>query len=137
MLGARLLGEPVGRSAGFNYQPDESRSRVDLLSFLRQFQAESIRKMKIRGAHVAAARELLKLSQGELAKVASVGLQTVVRFETGAAEPYASSLEKIQSELERRGIEFTNGDGVGVRLNYAKAAEFARAEALARKESEG
>ena len=82
--------------------------------------------MKLTGTHVAAAREMLKINQTELATIAGVGLQTIVRFETGAVEPHASNLEKIQSELERRGIEFTNGDGIGVRLNFVKAAEFAR-----------
>jgi len=44
-----------------------------------------------------------------------------------------ASLEKIRAELERRGIESTNGDtpsstgdGIGAGLNYSKAAEFAR-----------
>ena len=84
--------------------------------------------MKLTGAHVAAARELLRLSQSELAKMVGVGVSTIVRFENGVMEPHASNLEKIQAELEKRGIEFTNGGGVGVRLHYAKAAEFARAE---------
>ena len=83
--------------------------------------------MKITGAHVAAARELLKLSQGELAKISGIGRATLARFENAVMEPHPSNLDKIQFELERRGIEFTNGDGIGVRLNYAKAAEFARA----------
>jgi transcriptional regulator with XRE-family HTH domain len=82
--------------------------------------------MKLTGAHVAAARELLRLSQGELAKIAGIGRATLARFESGAMEPHPSNLEKIQLELERRGIQFSNGEGIGVRLNFAKAAEFAR-----------
>ena len=46
-------------------------------------------------------------------------------------KPQRANLEKIQAELERRGIEFTNGDGIGVRLNFQKAAEFARLSAQA------
>ena len=88
--------------------------------------------MKLTGAHVAAARELLRLNQAELAKIVGVGLHTVVRFETGSSEPYESTREKIQTELERRGIEFSNGDGIGVRLNSKKAAEFARQSAQSR-----
>ena len=91
--------------------------------------------MKLTGTHVAAAREMLKINQNELATIAGVGLQTIVRFETGAVEPHASNLEKIQSELERRGIEFTNGDGIGVRLNFVKAAEFARTSSRPSNES--
>lgn len=89
--------------------------------------------MKISGSQVAAARELLKITQGELAKSVELSLTTISNFETGKAEPYRASLERIRAELERRGIEFTNGDsppstgdGIGVRLNYAKAAECAR-----------
>lgn len=91
--------------------------------------------MKFSGKQVAAARELLGITQPELATSAGVGLNTVVRFETGQGEPYQASLEKIQAELERRGIEFTNGnspppegEGFGVRLNLTKAAAYARVE---------
>jgi DNA-binding XRE family transcriptional regulator len=89
-------------------------------------QAKSRIKMKITGAQITAARGLLKITQAELAAAAGLAEMTVFRFEAGQAEPYRSSLDKIVSELERRGIEFTNGTGIGVRLNYAKAAEYAR-----------
>lgn len=97
--------------------------------FLSGFAAESRRKMKISGAHVSAARDLLKITQEELAVLTGVSRLTILRFEAGEGEPQRANLEKIQTELERRGIEFTNGDGIGVRLNFAKAAEFARAAA--------
>lgn len=91
--------------------------------------------MKISGKQIASARELLGITQGELATAAGVGLHTVVRFETGQAEPYPANLEKIRAALQRRGIEFLNGDsppgpgeGIGVRLNFSKATEFARAD---------
>ena len=92
--------------------------------------------MKISGNQVAAARELLGITQPELASAAGVSVKTIVRFETGKAAPYESSLQKILGELARRGIEFTNGTGTGVRLNHAKAAEFARSSAQARIESD-
>jgi transcriptional regulator with XRE-family HTH domain len=82
--------------------------------------------MKVSGSQIAAARELLRITQAELAKLAGVSDPTIVNFETGKSEPYRTTLEKIVGELERRGIEFTNGDGFGVRLNLKKAAEFAR-----------
>ena len=82
--------------------------------------------MKISGKQVAAARELLGITQPELAAAAGVSENTVLKFETNKSEPYPATLEKIVSELQRRGIEFTNGDGAGVRINYAKAAEYAR-----------
>lgn len=91
-------------------------------------------KMKIAGSQIKAARDLLGVTQGELATAAGVGLNTINRFETGQVEPHRENLDKILAELERRGIEFTNGDGIGVKLHYAKAAEFAKATAQAPKE---
>lgn len=82
--------------------------------------------MSFSGKQVAAARELLGLTQSELADAVGLNAITVLRFETGQAEPRRDSLARIQGELERRGIEFTNGDGIGVRLNFAKAEAFAR-----------
>lgn len=84
--------------------------------------------MKVSGAQVAAARNLLRITQEELADAADVSYRTVLRFEAGQAEPQAVSLQKILSALERRGIEFTNGTGIGVRLDFAKAEAAARSE---------
>lgn len=92
------------------------------------------KKMKFSGKQVGASRELLGLTQTELATAAGVTLVTISRFERGEVEPRRDTLRKIEEELKRRGIEFTNGDGVGVRLNYAKAQEFARSSAQARNE---
>ena len=97
--------------------------------------------MKISGAQVKAARDLLKISQAELAEATGIAVRTVGRFEgdEGLLEP--GNLDKILAELERRGIEFTNGDrppsnsrGIGVRLNLDKAEAFARNFLKARKE---
>lgn len=91
--------------------------------------------MKISGKQVTAARNLLGLTQEELAEAAGVAWTTVLRFESGQTEPQRASLEKILVELDRRGIEFTNGTGIGIRLNYEKAAEFARSGGKAKGES--
>ena len=88
--------------------------------------------MKVSGKQVAAARELLGFSQTDLANAAGVGRQTVTRFEAGQADPQRASREKILTELERRGIEFINGTGPGVRLNLEKAAAFTRSAAQGR-----
>mgnify|MGYP000967719826 CR=1 FL=1 len=85
--------------------------------------------MKLSGKQVAAARELLGLSQTDLATAAGLARLTVSRFEAGVAPLKPSTLRLIQAELERRGIEFSNGTGIGVRLNFEKAAEFARSTA--------
>jgi len=82
--------------------------------------------MKITGAQITAARDLLKITQTELAEASGVATQTVRRFEADEAVPQRANLEKILAELDRRGIEFTNGTGIGVRLNFEKAAAFAR-----------
>ncbi len=89
--------------------------------------------MKFSGKQVAASRELLGLTQDELALAIGITRVTLSRFERGEGEPQRDTLQKIAAELERRGIEFTNGDGVGVRLNFTKAAQFA----LAQKEARG
>ena len=82
--------------------------------------------MHISGKQVAAARELLGITQVELAEATGLSFITIHNFEANKSEPYRATLEKILTELERRGIEFTNGTGIGVRLNFEKAAEFAR-----------
>ena len=92
--------------------------------------------MKITGAHVSAARDLLKITQEELASLTGVSNLTIFRFEAGQTEPQRANLEKIQAELERRGIEFSNGDGIGIRLNSKKAAEFAKTAGQARKQAD-
>ncbi len=71
-----------------------------------------------------AARALLDLSQGDLARLAGVSLSTVSDFETGwrAARGRAQVSEekaaRLQTALEKAGVEFIdeNGGGVGVRL---------------------
>lgn len=83
--------------------------------------------MKISGKQVTAARNLLGITASELGAAVGVSGRTIERFESGTVEPRRSSFEKILAELGRRGIEFINGVGPGVRLNLAKAADFARA----------
>lgn len=90
--------------------------------------------MKILGAQVKAARFLLKITQPELAEATGVSERTIQKFEADEAIPKPATLLKLQNELERRGIEFTNGTGIGVRLIFEKAAEFARSAGAARKE---
>ena len=77
--------------------------------------------MKLRGRQVTAARDLLGITQAELAEATGLATQTIFNFEAGKTEPQSSNLKKIQAELERRGIEFSNSDGMGVRLIFAKA----------------
>ena len=74
----------------------------------------------IDAAQIRAARALLDISQSDLSKLASVSATTVKRLEAspqirGAAE----TIWKIQTALERAGVEFIPEDdhkGPGVRL---------------------
>lgn len=85
--------------------------------------------MTLSGKQVTAARDLLGITQAELAAAIGIERKTIARFEAGIAAPYPANLQKIQAELERRGIEFTNGTGIGVRLDFAKAEAASRAMA--------
>jgi len=70
-------------------------------------------EMIITGRHVAAARELLEITQHELAEATDLGSSTIERFEKGESVR-ASTVEKIQKYLEDRGIRFMNGGNPGV-----------------------
>jgi DNA-binding transcriptional regulator YiaG len=76
------------------------------------------------GAQIRAARGLLGLSQTALSELAGVGIATVKRLEL-ATEVTASgrTLIRIQSALERAGVEFLSADdahGPSVRLKLPK-----------------
>ena len=78
----------------------------------------SILKVSIR--QVKAARALLAWSQQDLASAAGVSVPTVKRLEAtdGPLGGRAETTQKLQTALERGGIEFIdeNGGGPGVRL---------------------
>ncbi|WP_105436170.1 helix-turn-helix domain-containing protein [Neorhizobium tomejilense] len=63
------------------------------------------------------ARAALGLAIADLARLAGVSTNTVVRFETGA-ELKQSTVDALRSVFEDAGIEFIaeNGSGVGVRF---------------------
>jgi transcriptional regulator with XRE-family HTH domain len=65
-----------------------------------------------------AARALLELTQGELAKAASLGLSTIVDFEKQRRQVSIDAIRGIRDALRTRGVEFIdeNGGGPGVRL---------------------
>jgi len=80
--------------------------------------------IKIKGRAITAARDLLKLTQHGLAAACQISNGTLSRIEAESVTPHADTIRKIAKELTRRGIEFTNGTGVGVRLDYKRAAEY-------------
>ena len=74
---------------------------------------------------IRAARALLGLSQGDLARIASIGVATLRRFEAarGGIRGNAETLWKIQTALEKAGVSFIDADadaGPGVRLKIPK-----------------
>lgn len=78
---------------------------------------------KLTGKQIVAARGLLDLKQADLAEAADVAKLTIIKLENGQVRPHLRTMEKIRAVLESRGIEFTNGDGIGVRLKYRSANE--------------
>lgn len=77
--------------------------------------------VKIDGRHVSAARDLLKITQEELAAAAGVSTHSVINLENGKTVTRAKTLEAVREALERRGIEFTNGNSPGVKLHPDRA----------------
>jgi transcriptional regulator with XRE-family HTH domain len=65
-----------------------------------------------------AARNLLNLSQDDLADAAGIARSTVAEFERGARVPLPDNLTAIRVALESAGVAFIapNGGGPGVRL---------------------
>ena len=62
----------------------------------------------------------MRLSQADLAKAASVSLETIKRLEAmdGELKVRLDTVTRIKEALERAGVEFIpeNGGGAGVRL---------------------
>jgi transcriptional regulator with XRE-family HTH domain len=83
----------------------------------------------IRAAQIRAARALLGINQRELSKIADVAISTVKRIElSGEMTGSVRTLWKIQTALERAGIEFIPGEaskGAGVRLSEPEERQLA------------
>ena len=68
-------------------------------------------------AQIRAARALLNMEQGVLAKHAGLSPTGLSKVERGEVDPRASTLARIQTVLEALGIEFRNeGGSIGVTL---------------------
>ncbi len=69
---------------------------------------------------IRAARQLLRITADDLAKLSGVGVATIRRYElmSGVPSGNARSVEAIQQALESAGIEFvgTPDDRPGVRI---------------------
>jgi predicted transcriptional regulator len=80
----------------------------------------------LKTAQIRAARALLGWNQAELAKTAGVSIATIRRIEAqeGSVGGYVSTLESVQSALEKAGVRFIDNDGnggIGVRLTAQNA----------------
>ncbi len=67
-------------------------------------------------AQSRAARGLLKWTQADLAREASVSVVTVRNFENEKSGPQRATIEVMRRALETAGVEFLNANGPGVRL---------------------
>ena len=76
------------------------------------------------GGQIRAARALLRWSAEELARQASLGLNTIKRAEAKDGKTSLTTANElaIRRALETAGVEFTNGDQPGVRLTKAATA---------------
>lgn len=78
------------------------------------------------GNQLRAARALVGMDQGELAKRAGLNINTISAMEKKGADVLTSGLDKIKaimSVLEAEGVEFLNHGQPGVRLTKPSARE--------------
>lgn len=80
----------------------------------------SSEKARIFGRQLAAARELLNITQAQLAEAAGVHQPIIARIEAGTVDPRPATIAKLQEAIERQGVEFTNGDNPGVRFKSSR-----------------
>jgi transcriptional regulator with XRE-family HTH domain len=63
-----------------------------------------------------AARALVDWTMRDLSARTKIHRNTITAIERGRSEPTAETMQKIQTALEKAGVEFTNGKRPGVRL---------------------
>jgi transcriptional regulator with XRE-family HTH domain len=73
---------------------------------------------------------MLGLTQSDLAAKAAISKTALISIETSTSDPKASTLSAIQKALEVACVEFTNGDGPGVRLRKIPPQESIPSEDL-------
>lgn len=61
---------------------------------------------------IRAARSLIDMSQAELADLSGLSVTSLSAIERGAKKSRSQNLQAIQSVLEAKGVEFTDGQGV-------------------------
>jgi len=97
------------------------RVNAELLFFTSAFGGAMLKT----GNQLKAARALIDMKQGDLAKLAGVNINTVVFMERTGSADITSAADKVlavQTALEEAGIEFLNHGQPGVRLKAPKPA---------------
>jgi transcriptional regulator with XRE-family HTH domain len=93
--------------------------------------------MLVIGNQLKAARALAEIEQQELADAATVHVNTIRKMEAKGRSEITSAadvLRRVQTAMERLGIEFTNGDSPGVRMRLrVKPSSTASKSAAAKK----
>jgi DNA-binding XRE family transcriptional regulator len=78
------------------------------------------------GNQLRAARALLDMDQGTLAKAADVNVNTIRNMEASKDETIGANnqtMVAVQKALERAGVEFLNHDQPGVRLKPRRSGK--------------
>ena len=75
--------------------------------------------VKVTSAQIRAARGLLKWTVRDLADKSGVHRNTITKMEADQAK-HGPTIAAVVRALETAGVEFTNGDGPGVRLRKKK-----------------
>jgi len=90
----------------------------------------STKTVDISPAQCRAGRALLEMTQSGLAKLAGLGLSTVVDFEKQRRLVSTEAITAIQHALKLAGVEFIveNGGGPGVRLKRRQQKKAQRIE---------
>ena len=73
---------------------------------------EAVSPHVMKGHQVRAARELLGMSQDELASACGISRPTLRDIERGTGDPKRSRVDAVEGYLTGRGIRFTNEIGV-------------------------
>jgi predicted transcriptional regulator len=78
---------------------------------------EELDSLEITSELIRAARALLRWEQRDLAQTSGVSLPTIKRLEgvPGRLAAHGSTVMALRRAFESAGIEFTNGNGPGVR----------------------
>ena len=70
----------------------------------------------ITAAQCRAARGLLRWTQEDLAARSNAGINTIRMFEAERSKPRKSTLKLLEFTFEEAGVQFTDDNGIGVKL---------------------